>query len=60
MRGSLFILAATPTAINAVVAARLYHLAVDLTVAAFLVTTLLFLIAVYPALFLFLSHAGLG
>ena len=60
MRGSLFILAATPTAINAVVAARLYHLAVDLTVAAFLVTTLLFLVAVYPALVLFLSHAGLG
>ena len=58
MRGSLLLLAATPTAINAVVAARLYHLAVDLTVAAFLVTTLLFLLVVYPALFLLLSHAG--
>ena len=58
MRGSLLILAATPTAINAVVAARLYHLAVDLTVAAFLVTTLLFLLIVYPVLFLFLSPTG--
>lgn len=60
MRGSLLILAATPTAVNAVVAARLYHLAVDLTVAAFLVTTLLFLLFVYPALFLFLSQADVG
>lgn len=60
MRGSLLILAATPTAVNAVVAARLYHLSVDLTVAAFLVTTLLFLLFVYPALFLFLSKAGFG
>ncbi len=55
MRGTLLILAATPTAINAVVTARLYNLAVDLTVAAFLVTTILFLVLVYPALFLLLS-----
>jgi len=55
MRGTLLILAATPTAINAVVTARLYNLAIDLTVAAFIVTTLLFLVLVYPALFLLLS-----
>ncbi len=55
MRGTLLILAATPTAINAVVTARLYNLAVDLTVAAFLVTTVLFLLLVYPTLFLLLS-----
>ena len=55
MLGSLLVLACMPSAINAVVTARLYHLNVDLDVAAFIVTTLLFLFVVYPLLFLGLS-----
>ncbi|WP_462332014.1 AEC family transporter [Schwartzia sp. (in: firmicutes)] len=55
MLGSLLILSATPTAVNAVVTARLYNLSIDLSVAAFIVTTILFLFIVYPALFFVLA-----
>lgn len=55
MLGSLLVLAATPTAINAVVTARLYNLSIDLDVAAFIVTAVMFLIVVYPLLFFILA-----
>jgi len=55
MLGSLLVLASMPSAVNAVVTARLYHLNVDLDVAAFIVTTLVFLVVVYPLLFLLLA-----
>ena len=55
MLGALLVLAAMPSAINAVVTSRLYHLNVDLDVAAFIVTTLIFLFVVYPLLFLTLA-----
>ena len=56
MLGALFVLSCMPSAINAVVTARLYHLNVDLDVAAFIVTTMIFMFAVYPLLFVTLSH----
>ena len=55
MLGTLLILSAAPTAINAVVTARLYNLSIDLDVAAFIVTTIIFLIMVYPFLFFVLA-----
>ena len=55
MLGALLVLAAMPSAINAVVTSRLYHLNVDLDVPAFIVTTLIFLFVVYPLLFLTLA-----
>lgn len=55
MLGSLLILSATPTAVNAVVTARLYKLSLDLSVAAFIVTTIIFLTMVYPFLFFVLA-----
>ncbi len=56
MLGALLVLACMPSAVNAVVTARLYHLNVDLDVAAFIVTTMMFLFFVYPVLFLTLSQ----
>ena len=41
---SILVLSCMPVAINAVVTARLYHLNIDLDVAAFIVTTILFLV----------------
>ena len=55
MLNTLLVLACMPSAVNAVVTARLYHLNVSIGVAAFLVTTGLFLAIVYPLLFFFLS-----
>ena len=55
MIGTLLVLATMPVAINAVVTARLYHLSVDLNVAAFIVTTLIFVFIVYPVFFFALS-----
>lgn len=51
IRNTLVILSCTPVAVNAVVTARIYHLNVNLGVAAFIVTTLLFLLVEYPILF---------
>ncbi|MBQ5635955.1 MAG: hypothetical protein IIV08_00185 [Selenomonadales bacterium] len=44
------------TAVNAVITARIYGLNLHLTMAAFIATTLLFLILIYPALFFLLPH----
>jgi hypothetical protein len=41
-----------PSAINAVVVARIYRLNVNIGVASFFVTTFIFMAAVYPALFM--------
>lgn len=56
MRYSLIILSFTPTAVNAVITARIYQLNLHLTMAAFILTTLLFLVIIYPALFFLLPH----
>ena len=56
--GSLLLIAAAPTAINAVLTARLYKLNVDLTVASFLVTTVLYLLLFYPLFFLYVTNGG--
>lgn len=53
--GSLMIFASSPTAINAVLTARIYKLNVDLTIAAFLLTTALFLLLIYPCLFFYVQ-----
>jgi len=55
MLEALFVLATMPVAINAVVTARLYHLSVDLDVAAFIVTTIIFMLIVYPITFVMLT-----
>lgn len=59
MRNSLLILACCPAAVNAVIIARLYKLNINICVAAFIVTTGLFIFVVYPALFFLLSHWGI-
>lgn len=56
--GSVLLIAAAPTAINAVLTARLYKLNVDLTVASFLVTTVIYLVLFYPLFFLYVTHGG--
>lgn len=52
--GTLLVLGSTPTAINAVITARLFNLDVDLSVAAFIMTTAVFLVLVFPVLFFYL------
>ena len=56
--GSVLLIAAAPTAINAVLTARLYKLNVDLTVASFLVTTVIYLLLFCPLFFLYVTHGG--
>ncbi len=56
--GTLVILATVPTAINAVLTSRLYKLNVDLAVASFLMTTILFLFLIFPAIFFFVQAGG--
>ena len=58
LSGSVLLIAAAPTAINAVLTARLYKLNVDLTVASFLVTTIIYLLLFYPLFFLYVTHGG--
>lgn len=48
---SLVIVAATPTAINAVITVQLHHLNIHVAMAAFVLTTALYLLLVYPLLF---------
>ena len=48
---TLFVCAMSPTAINAVLASRLYKLHVDLAITSFLMTTAMFLFAIFPAFF---------
>ena len=56
--GTLMIVAATPTAINAVITSRLYKLNVDLAIAAFLLTTAVFLLLIFPLLFFYIQSGG--
>lgn len=50
--GSAMVCAFSPAAINAVITAQLYKLNVDLTIAGFLLTTVVYVLAVFPLLFL--------
>ena len=51
VRNALVIFASVPAAINATLTARLYQLNVDYTIAVFLVTTVLYLTVLFPAVF---------
>jgi auxin efflux carrier len=51
IRNALVLFACVPAAINATLTARLYHLNVDYTIAVFLVTTVLYLTVLFPAVF---------
>ena len=55
MLNSILILASTPTAVNAVITSRIYDLNINIAVAAFIVTTLIFLTIIYPGLFIMLQ-----
>lgn len=55
MLNTILVLACMPTAVNAVITSRIYHLNIHISVAAFIVTTIVFLLIVYPALFIGLS-----
>lgn len=55
VRGTLIVLSFCPTAINAVIAAKLYQLNVGLAVSSFVITTAAFLLLIFPVLF-FLLH----
>ena len=50
-RGTLIILSFCPTAINAVIASKLYQLNVGLAVSSFVITTAAFLLLIFPVLF---------
>ena len=52
---TLFVCAMAPTAINAVLASRLYRLNVNLAITSFLMTTAAFLLVLFPALFFILK-----
>lgn len=51
--GTIFLAASAPVAINAVITAQLFHLNVDLAVAAFLETTLLYVAVLFPLAYSF-------
>lgn len=51
IRNALVLFAGVPAAINATLTARLYHLNVDYTIAVFLMTTVLYLTVLFPAVF---------
>ena len=52
LQGTLIILAFCPTAINAVLAAKIYKLNVDMAVSSFVITTAAYLLLIFPLLFL--------
>lgn len=52
---SVIILSSTPTAVSAVIAAKINDINVHVSMATFIITTVLFLGVVFPLLFLFLS-----
>ena len=52
LRGTLTILTFCPTAINAVLAAKIYKRNVDITVSSFVITTAAYLLLIFPLLFL--------
>lgn len=54
LRAILLILCSSPTAINAVIVSKLYNLNVDLTMASFIMTTLLYILVFYPLLYLYI------
>jgi predicted permease len=54
---SILLLASAPTGINAIVTARLYNLNLPLSGAAFLLTTVIFLLVIYPVLCLWFTIA---
>ena len=56
--GSMLLLAATPAAINSVITAQLYKLNVDITIASFLLTTVVFVLLVFPLFFFYISFGG--
>ena len=49
--GTIFLAASAPVAINAVITAQLFHLNVDLAVAAFLETTIIYLVMLVPTVY---------
>ncbi len=53
--GTMIVLASTPTAINAVITAQLYKLNVNLTIATFILTTVLYLLVVFPLIFFYIT-----
>ena len=55
MLNTILVLACMPTAVNAVITSRIYHLNIHISVAAFILTTIVLLLFVYPALFIGLS-----
>ncbi len=52
---TLFVCAMAPTAINAVLASRLYQLNVNLAITSFIMTTAAFLLIIFPAMFFILK-----
>ena len=54
----LLLIALTPSAINAVLTARLYQLNISITTAAFIMTTTIFIVGVFPLLFLYIKTGG--
>jgi len=55
MLNTILVLSCMPTAVNAVITSRIYNLNIHISVAAFIITTIVFLLIVYPALFIELS-----
>lgn len=56
--GSLLLMAATSAAINSVITAQLYKLNVDITIASFLLTTVVFVLVVFPLFFFYIHFGG--
>lgn len=56
MVNTILILACMPTAINAVITAKIHNLNVHIATASFVATTVLFLLVVYPSLLFFLTN----
>lgn len=57
--GTILILASVPTGINAIVTSRLYGLNLHVSGAAFVITTAVFLVLVYPILFFWITTNSL-
>lgn len=58
VRNSLIVMACTPTAVNAVIVAKLHKLNEHLALTAFMLTTVVFLLIVFPILFVVLTVIG--
>ncbi|MCE5285673.1 MAG: transporter [Pelosinus sp.] len=56
MLNTILVLSCTPTAVNAVITSRIYKLNIHISVAAFILTTILFVALVYPLLFFMLAQ----